>query len=279
MAARIWLKSGAFFRPYIRVSEVNIMLQQIITQKYQAVAAMKQQRPLSEFRDDIKLGDHSFSAALAATDWALIAECKLASPSKGQLCSDYLVIELAQIYELNGAAALSIHTDPHFCGKLADLAAVRSVSKLPMLRKDFIIDPYQIYESRAAGADCILLIAAILDNKRLQDYVAIATELGLDCLVEVHSQVELERINQTAVKLIGINNRDLNTFKTNIQTTLTLKPYCHEDQLIISESGIMTLEDVRLIQNAGVRGILVGEGLVTAASVSEQTQQMALKRS
>lgn len=254
------------------------MLKKIVTQKYQKVAAAKQTRPLAEIMSGIELGTFSFSTALAATEWALIAECKLASPAKGRLCSRYSVPELAQIYEANGATALSVHTDQHFCGHLADLAKVRTVSSLPILRKDFIIDSYQIYESRAAGADCILLIAAILDDKQLPEYLAIASELGLDCLVEVHSLAELERVNQTAAKLVGINNRDLTTFTTHIQTTLTLRPYCQEGQLIISESGVKNAQDALLLKACGVQGILVGEGLVTAASVSDQTQQMALKK-
>jgi indole-3-glycerol phosphate synthase len=253
------------------------MLKKIVAEKYQEVAAAKQVRPLAEIISKIKPGNFSFYAALAATDWALIAECKLASPAKGRLCSRYSVPELAQIYEANGATALSVHSDYHFCGHLADLAKVRAVSALPMLRKDFIIDSYQIYESRAAGADCILLITAILDDKQLQEYLAIATELGLDCLVEVHSQAELERVNQTTAQLIGLNNRDLNTFTTNIQTTLTLRPYCREGRLIISESGVKDAHDAQLLKSAAVQGILVGEGLVTAERVGEKTQQLALK--
>lgn len=255
------------------------MLKKIVKQKYQEVATAKQTRPLAEFIGTIQLGNFTFHTALAAVHWALIAECKLVSPAKGRLCLHHSVPELAQIYEANGATALSVHSDHHFCGELADLAKVRSVSRLPILRKDFIIDSYQIYESRAAGADCILLIAAILDDPSLQEYLAVASELGLDCLVEVHSQAELERVNQTAAKLIGINNRDLTTFTTNIQTTLNLKPYCPEGRLVISESGVRTAQDALLLKNAGVQGILVGEGLVTAESVGDQTQQMALTRS
>lgn len=253
------------------------MLKKIVAQKYQEVAAAKRIRPLADLISAIQPGNFSFRTALAATDWALIAECKLASPAKGHLCSRYSVPELARIYELNGATALSVHSDQHFCGHLADLARVRVVTSLPILRKDFIIDRYQIYESRVAGADCILLIAAILDDEKLQEYLAIASELGLDCLVEVHSQAELERVNRTEAQIIGINNRDLTTFTTNIQTTLTLKPFCREGRLIISESGVTNAQDALLLKAAGVQGILVGEGLVTAEKIGEQTQQMALK--
>jgi indole-3-glycerol phosphate synthase len=254
------------------------MLKKIVTQKYQEVAAAKQIRPLADIIREIQPGNFRFRTALAATDWALIAECKLASPAKGRLCSCHSVSELAQIYEINGATALSVHSDQHFLGQLADLGKVRAVSKLPILRKDFIIDRYQIYESRAAGADCILLIAAILTDEQLQEYLVIARELGLDCLVEVHSQAELERVNQREAQIIGINNRDLNTFTTNIQTTLTLKPFCREGRLIISESGVANAQDALLLKAAGVQGILVGEGLVTAEKIGEQTQQMALKQ-
>jgi indole-3-glycerol phosphate synthase len=260
----------------MRIEGIHL-LKNIVKQKYQQVQQDKQDRPLAEIITDLQPGRSRFKPALAAANWALIAECKLASPAKGQLCSRYSVVELAQIYQDNGATALSVHTDPHFCGQLSDIAAVQAVSQLPILRKDFIIDDYQIYESCAAGADCILLSAAILDDQSLRNYLAIASELGLDCLVEVHSKTELARVNQTPALLIGINNRDLTTFTTNIQTTLTLKPYCRQNALVISESGVKNASDARLLRSAGVQGILVGEGLVTAEMIDEQTRQLALK--
>ncbi len=254
------------------------MLKEIVAQKYPAVAAAKAARPLAEMLPVIQQGSFRFSKALRETDWALIAECKLASPAKGRLCSRYSVPELAQIYEKNGAAALSVHTDPHFCGQLADLAAVRAVSSLPILRKDFMIDSYQIYEARLAGADCILLIAAVLDDCQLREFLAIAHELGMDCLMEVHSQAELERVNQLDAQIIGINNRDLTTFTTDIQTTFKLKPFCREGRLMISESGVKTGQDALRLQAAGVQGILVGEGLVIAAGIAEMTQELSLQK-
>lgn len=253
------------------------MLKHIVHEKHAQVQRDKEQQPLAELMAVIEQGTFAFSQALKETDWALIAECKLVSPAKGRLCTKYSVPELAQIYEQNGATALSVHTDPHFCGKLADIAVVRAVSSLPILRKDFIIDSYQIYEARAAGADCILLIAAVLDDDQLQSFIGIAHELGLDCLLEVHSQAELERVNQLDAGIIGMNNRDLNTFTTHIETTFKLRPYCREGRLMISESGVKTGHDAELLKNAGLTGILVGEGLVTAEDIAQQTQKFALK--
>jgi indole-3-glycerol phosphate synthase len=252
------------------------MLEKIVAAKRQEIIKTKEEYPLAAFLPQITQGNHVFIRAIAAAPWALIAECKLASPAKGKLCETYSVSELARIYETSGATALSVHTDQHFLGKLSDLAAVRAVSSLPILRKDFIIDPYQIYESRAQGADCILLIAAVLTDKELKNFLAVATELGLDALVEVHSKEELARVNQLPVQLVGINNRDLKTFQTHIKNTLKLFPDCEKERLVISESGVHTKADALLLQQAGVRGILVGEGLVTATDIARQTRSLAL---
>ena len=159
------------------------MLKKIIDIKRQIVAVAKQERPLASLLLDIKPGNFAFSNAVQQSTWTLIAECKLASPAKGQLCTDYSVPELAKIYTANGATALSVHTDIHFCGRLEDIAAVRAVTQLPILRKDFIIDKYQIYEARLAGADAVLLIVNILSDAQFKDYQALVHELGQPCLV------------------------------------------------------------------------------------------------
>ena len=249
------------------------MLNQIVDTIRQQVAARKLSHPLASL--SVQPGTFAFSQALAATDWALIAECKLASPAKGRLCQTQPVPELANIFTENGAAALSVHTSAPFLGKLADIAAVRQVSPLPILRKDFIIDEYQIYEARAAGADAILLIAAILTDEQLNQYLAIARDLGLDALVEVHSRPELERVKQTDALLVGINNRDLTTFTTDLANTFNLLPHCDPRWRVISESGIRDAADAKRLQTAGVRGALVGESLVRANDIARLTYELA----
>lgn len=251
------------------------MLDKIVENKRQIVEEAKELQPLKRLLKNIAPGNFAFSKAIKRTEWALIAECKLASPAKGQLCADYSVPELAQIFTENGAAALSVHTDPHFCGKLEDIAAVRAVTELPILRKDFIIDAYQIYEARVAGADAILLIANILSDDQLKDYIAITHGLGMDCLVEVHTLEELERVQQTSAPFLGINNRNLQTFTTDIQNTFDLLPYCDKHRILISESGVSTGIEADRLQQAGVRGILVGEGLVRASEMSVKVQELA----
>ena len=249
------------------------MLNQIVDSIQVQVAEQKLSHPVSSLQ--VLPGDFAFSRALAATDWSLIAECKLASPAKGRLCQAHTVPELARIFSENGAAALSVHTSAPFLGKLADIATVRQVSSLPILRKDFIIDEYQIYEARAAGADAILLIAAILTNDQLNQYLAIARDLGLDALVEVHSRPELERVKQTDALLVGINNRDLTTFTTDLANTFSLLPHCDPRWRVISESGIHDAADAKRLQAAGVRGALVGESLVRANDIARLTYELA----
>lgn len=253
-----------------------MILEKIVHNKRQVVAEGKKNYPLETFRGELVPSDFAFSKALAKTEWALIAECKLTSPAKGVLCTDYSILELAKIYTESGATALSVHTDSHFSGQLTDIRAVKQVSSLPILRKDFIIDEYQIYESRLAGADAILLITHLLAEKQLQEYLDIAYELGMDCLVEVHSLEELERAQQTTAKLIGINNRNLQTFKTDIQNTFVLLPYCDSSRLVISESGVSTGAEGETLRKVGVRGILVGEGLVKAQNISAKTRELAM---
>ena len=239
------------------------------------MAASKEQRPLSGLEPAIRPGDFALSRVIRQTDWSLIAECKLASPAKGRLCSSHTVPELAMIYSQNGAAALSVHTSRQFCGSLEDIGAVRVVSSLPILRKDFIIDEYQVYEARWAGADAVLLIAAILTDEELKRFLATAQLLGLDSLCEVHSLEELVRVQRTGAQMVGINNRNLKTFTTDIGTTFELLPHCDKEQLVISESGISGGREAGRLMQAGVRGILVGEGLVTAADIAGRTRALA----
>lgn len=241
------------------------------------VAAAKRKRPLR--REDIKTkGDFRLRRAIAEREWSLIAECKLASPAKGRLTTRHSVADLAKLYEQNGAAALSVHTDAHFLGRLEDIAAVKAVTSLPVLRKEFIVDEYQLYETALAGADGVLLIAAVLQAEELKRYQEIAEDLGLDCLVEVHGAAELPAALAALAAqapLLGINNRDLTNFRTDVEHTFQLLPQC-AGRLVISESGIKNGAAARLLRQAGVRGILVGEGLVVADDVAAMTREMAL---
>ena len=203
-----------------------------------------------------------FVDALRAQKPAIIAEVKRASPSKGDILPGLDPAAVAHDYAAGGAAAISVLTDRHFKGSLADLRAVRAAVDLPILRKDFIFDPYQIYEARAAGADAILLIAAMLTGSELQSLAALTAELGLAALVEVHNTEEFEITVELAAGLIGINNRDLHTFKTDIATTEQLLNGYSGDALIVSESGIETREHIRRLFAAGARAFLIGESLL-----------------
>jgi indole-3-glycerol phosphate synthase len=251
------------------------MLTKIVAEIRQAVAARRQARPLAALVSGVKPGGFALSRALRSADWSLIAECKLASPAKGRLCGRHTVPELARIFTAGGAAALSVHTSAPFRGRVEDLAAVRAVSSLPIMRKDFIIDEYQIYEARWAGADAILLIAAILTDEELARFTALAAHLGLDALVEVHSRAELDRVQRTPAPIIGINNRDLATFTTDLATTFALLPHADPARIIISESGITGGADALRLKQAGVKGALVGEALVTAGDILARTREIA----
>jgi indole-3-glycerol phosphate synthase len=253
------------------------LLEKILLAKREAVAVARRERPLEKLLDVIRPANFSFRKALYNTPWALIAECKLASPSKGRLCTNYTVAELARMYTEAGATVLSVLTDTHFCGTLGHIGEVKQVSSLPVLRKDFVVDPYQIYEARSAGADAVLLIAGILSDEQLQAYLSLTEELGMDALVEVHTLAELQRVQQTQAGIVGINNRDLTKFVTDINTTLQLLPHCDKERLIISESGIKDGADALRLKAAGVRGVLVGEGLVTAADIPGKVRELALR--
>jgi indole-3-glycerol phosphate synthase len=206
---------------------------------------------------------------------AVIAELKRISPSRGVIRGDYQPAAIARAYERAGATCLSVLTDErYFQGADAHLIEVRAVSTLPVLRKDFMVDPYQIYEARAIGADCILLIVAGLNDAKLCELAELAGELGMDVLVEVHNREELERGLMLRLPLIGINNRDLHTFKTDIQTTLHLLLDMMHDRTVVTESGIHTPNDVALLRRHGVSAFLVGEALMTAADPGERLKEL-----
>ncbi len=203
-----------------------------------------------------------FVAALRAARPAIIAEIKRASPSKGDILPNLDPAAVARDYLSGGAAAISVLTDSHFKGSLADLGAVRAAVDLPLLRKDFMFDPFQVYEARAAGADCILLIAAMLGDGDLRSLAELARELGMAALVEVHDLTQLGRAEAAKAELIGINNRDLHSFKTDIAVTETLLADYRGRALIVSESGVDSAADVRRLYAAGARAFLVGESLL-----------------
>ena len=209
-------------------------------------------------------------AKIAAGKPAVIAEIKKASPSKGVLREDFIPADIAQTYAEHGAACLSVLTDVQFFqGEVDYLKQARASCQLPVLRKDFMVDPYQIYESRAMGADCILLIAACLDDAQMKDMEAIARSLDMAVLVEVHDGAELERALKLKTPLIGINNRNLKTFEVTLDTTLGLRAVVPPDRILVTESGIQTRDDVLRMGAAGVNAFLVGEAFMRAPDPGE----------
>lgn len=204
-----------------------------------------------------------FARALRQAAPAVIAEIKKASPSRGVIRPDFDPIYIASRYAAGGAAAVSVLTEErHFQGSLTHLEAVREAVPLPLLRKDFVFDPFQIVEARAAGADAILLIAAVLDDVQLRDLLAAAEDIGLDALVEVHTAAELERVLRVGAGMIGVNNRDLRTFHTSLETALALAPLLPPEVLAVAESGIEGPDDARRLAEVGYRAFLIGESLV-----------------
>jgi indole-3-glycerol phosphate synthase len=216
-----------------------------------------------------------FVAALRQPGVSLIAEIKRASPSKGPLRPDLDPVSLAREYEAGGASAISVLTDERFFqGSLEDLRAVRQSVGLPVLRKDFVIHPYQVYQARAAGADAILLIVAALDDGALYSLQELAAELGMAVLVEVHSAAELMRALKMGPAIIGVNNRDLHTFEVNLDTTVSLRPLVPAGVALVSESGVRNRDDVARLELLGVDAILVGEALVRAGDVADKIGEL-----
>ena len=212
---------------------------------------------------------------IATGDAAVIAEIKKASPSKGVIRQDFRPGEIAMSYEFGGAACLSVLTDVDFFqGADAYLQQAREACTLPVLRKDFTIDPYQVYEARVLGADCILLIVAALDDAQLVELSGLAMQLGMDVLVEVHDIDELERALQVPVPLVGINNRNLRTFEVSLENTLAMKDAVPKDRLLVTESGIVVVDDVATMRAAGVNAFLVGETFMRANEPGEALRQL-----
>lgn len=236
------------------------ILEQIFTAKRAELALERARVPLAEIKAAAlnSARPRDFIQELRRHKPAIIAEVKRASPSKGDILPELHPASVACDYEAAGAAAVSVLTDRHFKGSLADLTEVRRAVELPLLRKDFIFDAYQLYESRAAGADCVLLIAAMLAAEQLAELSGLADELGLAVLIEVHNQEEFARARRLGARLIGINNRDLHTFRTDLATTSRLLCEYQGDALIVAESGIETPEHIRRLYADGARAFLIG---------------------
>ena len=247
------------------------ILQRIVAVKQEEVQQARRVRSLADLHSDVVQAPpvRGFAAALqarvAAGRPAVIAEVKKASPSKGVLREHFVPADIARSYEAGGAVCLSVLTDVQFFqGSTAYLQQARAACSVPVLRKDFIIDPYQVVEARAMGADCILLIAACLDDAQMSELEACALELGLDVLVEVHDAPELERALRLKTPLVGVNNRNLRTFAVSLDTTLELRDRIPAGRLLVTESGILSREDVRRMRAAGVHAFLVGEAFMRA---------------
>jgi len=254
------------------------ILDEIVASKRREVAAARLRMPLEEMEDQAASAPpvRDFRAALAGPGpIQLIAEVKKASPSAKVIRADFDPIAIARTYQASGAACLSVLTDaPYFQGHLSYLARIRASVAIPLLRKDFIIDDYQVVEARLAGADAILLIAEILDDATLERLLVRARNLGMAALVEFHDEANLPRVLASGADLIGINNRDLRRFVTDLDLTLRLRTQIPSDILLVSESGIRTREDVLKLEAAGVSAILVGESLMRADDIGLATQTL-----
>jgi len=255
------------------------MLDVIITQKKEEVAHLKKRVPLSYLKERIaqRRAPLDFTLALDGDRPRLIAEVKRASPSRGVLCPDFNPVELAKEYTKGGAAAISVLTETnYFEGSIDHLAAIRKEVALPLLRKDFIFDPYQVYESRAFGADALLLIVASLSQEQLEELLSLGHSLGMGCVVEVHNEDEVARALLTQAKIIGINNRDLSNFTIDINTTRRLRPLIPPERMVVSESGIKSRSDVEWLRGWGVNAALVGEALVTSGDIQAKMRELMI---
>jgi indole-3-glycerol phosphate synthase len=267
-------------RPNRKLTMSDI-LDKILAVKREELALANQQKPLAQVRADAESRvltrdfEGAMRAKLATGKAAVIAEIKKASPSKGVLRAEFIPADIAQSYAEFGAACLSVLTDKQFFqGSVDFLKQARASCDLPVLRKDFLIDPYQVYEARVMGADAILLIAACLDDAQMADLEAVARSLDMAVLVEVHDRAELQRALKLKTRLVGINNRNLQTFEVSLQTTLDLLPDVPADRLLVTESGIQTPQDVQRLRDAHVNAFLVGEAFMRAEDPGQALAQM-----
>lgn len=252
--------------------KTDTILDKILTHKVTEVTDAKKLRPASRVRQTAENTQPPRDAltALNKETVTLIAEVKHASPSKGVLIENFDPIGIGQAYDQHGASAISVLTDEKFFqGHLDSLSAISEAVSVPVLRKDFVIDPYQIFEARAAKADMILLIVAVLSDAQLKDFYELTISLGMMALVEVHDETELERALALDVNLIGVNNRDLRTFEVSLETTERLATYIPSGKMLVAESGISSVDDVRRMGRLGASAVLVGESLVKSSNMVE----------
>lgn len=261
---------------------VPTVLQKILARKAEEIAQLKARTSLAELEAQARAADaprgfaRALQAQVARKEAAIIAEVKKASPSKGVIREHFVPAEIAHSYALGGATCLSVLTDVDFFqGGNAYLQQARAACQLPVIRKDFLIDPIQVVEARAIGADCILLIVAALDDALMGELAATAKDVGLDVLVEVHDGAELERaLKVLDTPLVGVNNRNLHTFEVSLETTLDLLPRIPQDRLVITESGILNRADVELMEINEVRAFLVGEAFMRADEPGQELQRL-----
>jgi indole-3-glycerol phosphate synthase len=256
-----------------------MILDNIVNDKLLEIEVRKRELPPGEIlemaaKQPPKL---DFASVLRGEGVRIIAEVKKASPSRGVIRSDFNPVDIALTYASNGASAISVLTDSkYFQGSLEYLKDIRGAlgeKRLPLLRKDFILDPYQVYESRAYGADAILLIVAILNPEKLNKLLQLSHDLNMDCLVEVHNESELDIALDSEAKVIGINNRDLSTFEVDMTTTKRLRPRVPEDRIVVSESGIKDRSDIEKLAGWGVDAVLIGESLMSAPDIAARMKE------
>jgi indole-3-glycerol phosphate synthase len=253
------------------------ILSRIVARKRERLIAIKQQRPLAHLQASVRprIENNRFLNELRRDGINVIAEIKRRSPSKGIIRAAFDPVAIAQNYTTSGAAAISVLTEEDFFdGSLEHLRAVRAVTPLPLLRKDFIFDEYQIYEAAEAGADAILLIAAMLDGSQFNDLLQTAYSLGLDALVEVHDQAEVEKVLRYNVRLLGVNNRDLRTFVTDLRTSIALAAQLPKTLTLVSESGIRTRDEIEQLRAAGFNAFLIGEELMRASDEAAALREL-----
>ena len=257
-----------------------MILEQILADKLVELEGRKESFPLAELQRMIEEQPPplDFASALRGDHISLIAEVKKASPSRGVIRPDFSPVEIARTYASQGASAISVLTESrYFQGSLNHLKDIKTVlgdKGPPLLRKDFITDPYQVYESRAYGADSLLLIVAVLSPVRLDELLGLSLELGMDCLVEVHNEAELEITLSSRAGIIGINNRDLNTFTVDLGTTGRIRPLIPPDRIVVSESGIKDSSDMEKLKSWGVDAVLVGESLMSAPDIAARMREL-----
>ncbi len=261
---------------------MSTILDEIVSAKRDELTDQKKNVSIRSLEDLAKdqLSPLDFGAALRGDKTRLIAEVKKASPSRGLLCPDFDPIKLASIYTTHGAAAVSVLTDPRFQGELGHIQEIKAAGAsgpCPVLRKDFIFDPYQIYEARSVGADALLLIVSILSGSQLKELINLTEELRMQCLVEIHDMAEMNIALESGAQVIGINNRDLRTFKTDLAVTLGLAKYVPEGKITVSESGINSTHHLDQLDVVGIDAVLVGEAIVTSPDIGRKVMELSGK--